>query len=211
MTRAAERLNRLPRVRLAHLPTPLEEAPRLSAYLRGPRLFVKRDDCKGARAGRQQDPQTGIRAGRRPAESDADCVVSGVSSSPMRRVRWPLPARSWESNVTSRSCTGVSRRRNPGMTPRATSCSTACSAPSFTTAPGPKTGVRLCSPSSRRCAPGGADHAQVPYGVSSPLGAMGYALMTTELLEQSTEMGIVPNYVVHASGSAGTQGAFSRC
>jgi 1-aminocyclopropane-1-carboxylate deaminase/D-cysteine desulfhydrase-like pyridoxal-dependent ACC family enzyme len=38
---------RLPRVSLAHLPTPLEEVPRFAARLGGPRVFVKRDDCTG--------------------------------------------------------------------------------------------------------------------------------------------------------------------
>jgi 1-aminocyclopropane-1-carboxylate deaminase/D-cysteine desulfhydrase-like pyridoxal-dependent ACC family enzyme len=39
---------RLPRVRLAHLPTPLEELPRFAARLGGGvRVFVKRDDCTG--------------------------------------------------------------------------------------------------------------------------------------------------------------------
>ena len=39
---------RLPRVRLAHLPTPLEELPRFAAALGGGvRVFVKRDDCTG--------------------------------------------------------------------------------------------------------------------------------------------------------------------
>jgi len=40
--------NRLPRIRLAHLPTPLEEAPRFAAWLGcGVRVFIKRDDCTG--------------------------------------------------------------------------------------------------------------------------------------------------------------------
>lgn len=39
---------KLPRVRLAHLPTPLEEAPRFAAKIGGGvRVFVKRDDCTG--------------------------------------------------------------------------------------------------------------------------------------------------------------------
>jgi 1-aminocyclopropane-1-carboxylate deaminase/D-cysteine desulfhydrase-like pyridoxal-dependent ACC family enzyme len=38
----------LPRVRLAHLPTPLEELPRFAAKLGGGiRVFIKRDDCTG--------------------------------------------------------------------------------------------------------------------------------------------------------------------
>ncbi len=41
------RLATLPRLRLAHLPTPLDDAQILSATLRGPRIFIKRDDCTG--------------------------------------------------------------------------------------------------------------------------------------------------------------------
>jgi L-cysteate sulfo-lyase len=40
-------VKRLPRVDLAHLPTPLEEIPRFSERINGPRLFIKRDDCTG--------------------------------------------------------------------------------------------------------------------------------------------------------------------
>src|SRR5262245_15967811 len=38
---------RLPRVDLAHLPTPLEEVPRFADLFEGPRIFVKRDDLTG--------------------------------------------------------------------------------------------------------------------------------------------------------------------
>jgi L-cysteate sulfo-lyase len=38
---------RLPRLDLAHLPTPLEEIPHFAERLDGPRLFIKRDDCTG--------------------------------------------------------------------------------------------------------------------------------------------------------------------
>ena len=40
-------LGRLPRVKIGTLPTPLEEAPRLSAALGGPRILFKRDDLTG--------------------------------------------------------------------------------------------------------------------------------------------------------------------
>lgn len=39
------KLDEIPRVTLTHLPTPLEEAPRLGARLGLKRLLVKRDDC----------------------------------------------------------------------------------------------------------------------------------------------------------------------
>lgn len=41
------RVARLPRIPFAALPTPLEEAPRLSAALGGPRILIKRDDLTG--------------------------------------------------------------------------------------------------------------------------------------------------------------------
>lgn len=44
-----KRISSLPRIRLAHLPTPLELSPRLSAHLGGPRIWFKRDDCTGLR------------------------------------------------------------------------------------------------------------------------------------------------------------------
>jgi 1-aminocyclopropane-1-carboxylate deaminase/D-cysteine desulfhydrase-like pyridoxal-dependent ACC family enzyme len=42
-----DRVERLPRVRLTHLPTPLERLPRFSKALGGPSVFIKRDDCSG--------------------------------------------------------------------------------------------------------------------------------------------------------------------
>ena len=45
------RLASLPRLPLAHLPTPLEPAPNLSAALGGPRILVKRDDLTGLALG----------------------------------------------------------------------------------------------------------------------------------------------------------------
>lgn len=46
-TKLMDSISKLPRVKLAHLPTPLEEAPRLSRALEGPRIFFKRDDLTG--------------------------------------------------------------------------------------------------------------------------------------------------------------------
>ncbi len=42
---------KLPRIHLAHLPTPLEPAPRFSGRLGGPAVYIKRDDCTGMAMG----------------------------------------------------------------------------------------------------------------------------------------------------------------
>ena len=44
-------LARFPRVRIGHLPTPIEPMPNLSKSLGGPRLWIKRDDCTGLSTG----------------------------------------------------------------------------------------------------------------------------------------------------------------
>ena len=40
-------MNNISRLHFAHLPTPIEELPRLSDLLTGPRILVKRDDQTG--------------------------------------------------------------------------------------------------------------------------------------------------------------------
>jgi 1-aminocyclopropane-1-carboxylate deaminase/D-cysteine desulfhydrase-like pyridoxal-dependent ACC family enzyme len=50
----------IPRIRIAHLPTPLEPLPRLSALLGGPMISVKRDDQTGlALGGERADAMAG--------------------------------------------------------------------------------------------------------------------------------------------------------
>lgn len=46
-----ERIARLPRYPLAHLPTPLEPLKRFSSALGGPQISIKRDDCTGLASG----------------------------------------------------------------------------------------------------------------------------------------------------------------
>jgi D-cysteine desulfhydrase family pyridoxal phosphate-dependent enzyme len=48
---AIDALRKLKRVSLAHLPTPVEQLDRLTTLLKGPRLWVKRDDCTGLATG----------------------------------------------------------------------------------------------------------------------------------------------------------------
>ena len=47
LDRFQRRVARLPRVDLAHLPTPLEEVPRFAEQVGPVRIFIKRDDCTG--------------------------------------------------------------------------------------------------------------------------------------------------------------------
>ena len=71
------RIDRLPRVPLAHLPTPLEELPRLSSALGGPRIFIKRDDCTGLAFGGNKARHNEFILGR-ALEEGADTLVWGA-------------------------------------------------------------------------------------------------------------------------------------
>jgi D-cysteine desulfhydrase/L-cysteate sulfo-lyase len=64
-----------PRVRLAHLPTPLEPMDNLSKRLGGPKLFVKRDDCTGVAMGGNKARQAEFYMGKAVA-AGADTVVT---------------------------------------------------------------------------------------------------------------------------------------
>ncbi len=71
-------LARFPRARFAHLPTPLEAAPRLGEALGGLNLFIKRDDCTGLAGGvRQSDfgvPGRAVRTGGDGCAGGSDAV-----------------------------------------------------------------------------------------------------------------------------------------
>ena len=51
LTDLETRIKRLPRVPLAHLPTPLERLTRFAESLGGPQIWIKRDDCTGLAMG----------------------------------------------------------------------------------------------------------------------------------------------------------------
>ena len=79
-------IDSLPRARLAHLPTPLEDLCRFSAQLGGPRIVIKRDDCTGLALGGNKTRHSEFVMGEAVAEG-ADQVVwgAGVQSNNCRQ------------------------------------------------------------------------------------------------------------------------------
>ena len=78
--------SKLPRVPLAHLPTPLEEAKRFAERLDGPRVFIKRDDCTGMVMGGNKTRHNEFLFGE-ALKQNADCLVwgAGVQSNNCRQ------------------------------------------------------------------------------------------------------------------------------
>jgi D-cysteine desulfhydrase/L-cysteate sulfo-lyase len=72
-----ERIARVPRVKLALTPTPLQEAPNLTRALGGPRILIKRDDLTGVAFGGNKLRNLEFRLARTMAEQP-DTVVVGL-------------------------------------------------------------------------------------------------------------------------------------
>ena len=77
---------KLPRVKLAHLPTPLEDADRFAKKLGGPRVFLKRDDCTGLVMGGNKTRHNEFLLGE-ALKQNADVLVwgAGVQSNNCRQ------------------------------------------------------------------------------------------------------------------------------
>lgn len=74
----ATAIRMLPRVHLAHTPTPLEWAPRLSETLGGPSIYIKRDDMTGLALGGNKSRMLEFVLAQALAEG-ADTVVAGAA------------------------------------------------------------------------------------------------------------------------------------
>jgi len=200
----AARLSAFPRLGLASLPTPLEPMQRLTAHLGGPRLWVKREDATGLGFGGNKLRKLDYVLCEAVA-SGADVLVSGgvVQSNSQRQVaaaaaklgmachlavyhgRLAPPAPEYETSgnallnrLFGAHCHDVpwSGNRNAAIE---------------------ELGNRLRQEAHRPFV--------VPYGVSSPLGAVAYASTIAEIVEQSRALGVRPAAIVHCTGSAGTQ------
>lgn len=71
----------LPRIRFAHVPTPLEPLARLSAELGGPRLWVKRDDQTGLALGGNKTRKLEFLVAEAIAHSAKTLITTGAAQS----------------------------------------------------------------------------------------------------------------------------------
>ena len=203
VARLAETLARFPRVRLAHLPTPLEPLERLSERLGGPRIWVKRDDCTGLSSGGNKTRKLEFLMAD-ALERGADTIVTqGATQSNHARQTAAAAARlglachilledrtgyedrqyNYNGNVLLERLHGATVARRPGGSDMAAETE------------------RLAE----RLAADGATPYVIPGGGSNPVGALGYVECARELVAQAAAMSLRVDALVHATGSAGTQ------
>src|SRR5437667_4105553 len=74
-----EAVNRVPRVPLAEIPTPLHDCPRLAEAIGIRRLFIKRDDLTGLAFGGNKTRKFALTFADAISEG-ADCIITGAAS-----------------------------------------------------------------------------------------------------------------------------------
>lgn len=202
-------LSRLPRVHLAHLPTPLEPMEALARRIgAAPRLFVKRDDCTGLALGGNKTRKLEYTLGD-ALERGADVLVTcgGLQSNHVRQTaaaaaKFGLECHAVVSNPLTGSDYGVSDVY--GETGNLLLDDVLGCRLHLVTDGDSATDDRIAELVADLQAEGRTPHV-VPLGASDGVGAMGYAGCALELLEQCAADGIDPSHIVLGTGSAGTQ------
>ena len=197
-------LARFPRVRLAHLPTPLEPLERLSAALGGPDIWIKRDDCTGLSTGgnktRKLEVPDGGRAGARRGHRRHPGRDAVEPRPPDRGLRRQSSASTATFLLEDR--TGF---RDPDYTANGNVLLDRLHGATVEHRPGGvDMNAELQKAAARLSAEGRRPYA-IPGGGSNPIGALGYVDAAQELMCQADMMGLALDRIVTATGSAGTQ------
>ncbi|HEY0105787.1 MAG TPA: D-cysteine desulfhydrase [Rhizomicrobium sp.] len=197
-------LARFPRVKLAHLPTPLEPMPRLSAHLGGQvNLWIKRDDCTGLSTGGNKTRKLEFLMGEAMARGADTVITQGATQSNHARQTAAAAAKlglachilledrtgyadgayTLGGNVLLDRLHGASLSKRPAGADMNAEMEILAA------------GLR----------DKGARPYIIPGGGSNPVGAAGYANCALELVAQANELPLKIDHIVQATGSAGTQ------
>lgn len=189
--------DRLARVSIAHLPTPLEPLPRLTAQLGGPELWIKRDDQTGlATGGNKARKLEYLVADAQAAKADT-LITAGATQSNHARQTAAAAAK------FGLACTLVLRGEEPPHVQGNLLLDRLLGAEVVWAGDRPLAETMDQVAEDLRAA--GRRPYVVPYGGSNSVGASGYVAAMEELLAQCAERDLRFHYVVLASSSGGTQ------
>ena len=195
-------LDKFPRIKLAHLPTPFEPLNALSDFLGGPKIWAKRDDCTGLAGGGNKTRKLEFLIGDAISKR-ADTIVT-VGATQSNHVR---------QSVAAAAKTGL---RAEVLLEKAVVRDVAyanngnilldhllggkvhqCPASPDLNLDGQQFAMQLAEQ--------GHKPYFIPMGGSSVVGALGYTSCAFELLEDSNKNEFAIDHIVHASSSQGTQ------
>ncbi len=195
-------LARFARARFAHLPTPLEPAPRLSAEL-GVDLWIKRDDCTGLAGGGNKTRKLEFLLGE-ALEQGADTLITqgAVQSNHVRQTAAAAASFGMACRVVLENRTG--NQAEDYLWSGNVLLDRLLGARIRTVEAGSDMTAEMARDAEEVRAAGGTPYV-IPGGGSNAVGALGYVDCALELASQANDEGLVVDRIVTATGSAGTQ------
>jgi len=209
-----DRADRFPHVEITHRPTPFRKLERLSARLGGPEIYIKRDDLTGLAFGGNKSRKLEFIVGDM-LEKKADVVITWASLQSNWCMQTAAAARTFgikpilmlfkaadqpataDGNVLLDVILDADIRFLQTEKGRIVKSAQA---------------MELLDEAGREVRAQGHKPYLVPVGGSlvrgdmdKPLGAISYVVAFAEILDQMKGGGIEPDYIIHATGSGGTQ------
>lgn len=189
----------VPRLRLAYLPTPLQEAPRFSKALGGPRVLIKRDDLTGFGMGGNKARKLEYLLAEAMAEQADTIVTVGGPQSNHCRMTAAAARRLGMQPVLILSGETVSHVTGNLLVDKILGAELV-----FT---GDKDRASVDRALEGVCADlrhQGRRPYAIPRGGSTALGDLGYVGCALEMEQQFFDQGVQPTHIFCATGSCGT-------
>lgn len=183
----------LPKLDFAHLPTPVELLPRLSAQLNGPQIFIKRDDQTGLAFGGNKTRKLEYLLADAQAQSADTLITGGAVQSNHCRQTAAAAARN------GFACTLVLTGDKPPK-PSGNNFLDLLLGAQIVWAAGADRDIVLQQTYDQTQREGRKPYL-IPYGGSNPIGALGYVYALKEMLEQVDDL----DWIIFPSSSGGTQ------
>ena len=196
-------LSTFARVRLTQAPTPLEFLPNLTKLLDGPNIYIKRDDNTGLALGGNKTRKLEFLIGDALAQGATHVVTQGATQS--NHVRQTIAA----ANKFGLKSTVLLEERVSGAHPDYYSNGNVLLDQIFGAHIEPRPAgldmnQELLAVGERLKAAGDRPYL-IPGGGSNAIGALGYVVSAQEIINQSNDLSLRVDHVVHATGSTGTQ------
>lgn len=182
------------RLNFAHLPTPVEELPRLTKFLQGPKLFIKRDDQTGLAFGGNKTRKLEFLLAEALSRDAKTLLTAGAVQSNHCRQTAAAAAR------FGMACVLVLTGKKPAL-PSANLLLDELFGAKIVWVDDRSDRERVLQQTFDQLAASGQAPYLVPYGGSSPIGAMGYAYAMQEFISQKVPV----DWIIFASSSGGTQ------
>jgi 1-aminocyclopropane-1-carboxylate deaminase/D-cysteine desulfhydrase-like pyridoxal-dependent ACC family enzyme len=202
LSAARQRLEAIPSIRLGHLPTPVDDLTRLRETLGvGARLFAKRDDALSFGFGGNKVRKLTLVAARAVADGADTLITCGGIQSNHCRATAATAAR-----LGLRCC--IVANGEPPDRPTGNALLSTLYGAELSYVPTREDRAPVMEQLAHELRTLGRHPVIIPLGASTPLGAMAIARGVGELVTQ----GVVPDVIVHATSSGGTQaGLIAGC